>query len=515
LAWDDQTYLLGNALVTDPASASALELFLTPQMGYVVPVLLWLQAGLYALGGGQPWSFHAANLLLHAGAAWALFALARRLAPQAGPWAAWLAAALFAVHPLVAEPVAWATGMKDLLSTLLALGACLAFVGWEPARGPRRLAWAGGLALAAMLAKPSVLLLGLAWGGLALAQEARRAERLRASMVLLFVGALLGAMNWFVRAQFAPDHAQASANPALALGAQAWHTVWPVALEPLYLMDRGAPMSDPLSLLGLASLGVVGAWAWVGRRSEAVGLGLGFAAACYLPVSNLLPFNRFLADSYMYAPLAGLALALVGALGAVERLPAQGRVAAKVAGVGLVLALAVLAARQGGRWASHEALWGPLARQADAGARPWILWAQGSEFEQDPRKARDLWRQAALVSYEGASLTDLARSFMVLGEVDEAECLLVEEFLVGPNPQRAALNLARFLVLDPKRPPRYPGAARRALEEALGAGPQRWSPAQLQAAREVLGGLPQAPPEPWSQRRCPSLRGAPDPALLR
>ena len=71
----------------------------------------------YALTGTiKPWPFHAISLMAHVLAALLVYALLRRLVQASSPWPAWLGAALFAVHPVQVEAVAWASGLKDVLA---------------------------------------------------------------------------------------------------------------------------------------------------------------------------------------------------------------------------------------------------------------------------------------------------------------------------------------------------------------------------------------------------------------
>jgi hypothetical protein len=69
----------------------------------------------------RPGAFHAANLILHACATLLVFATLRRLIQEDAP--AFCGALLFGIHPVQAEPVAWITGMKDMLAGTLSLAA--------------------------------------------------------------------------------------------------------------------------------------------------------------------------------------------------------------------------------------------------------------------------------------------------------------------------------------------------------------------------------------------------------
>ena len=96
----------------------------------------WLE---HKLWGFAPAGYHAVNVVLHA----ANTLLVRRLAERLAVPGAWLVAAVFAVHPLHVESVAWIIERKDLLSGLCYLAAFLAWLRFtdEP-RGGR-----GGAAL--------------------------------------------------------------------------------------------------------------------------------------------------------------------------------------------------------------------------------------------------------------------------------------------------------------------------------------------------------------------------------
>ena len=90
----------------------------------------WLD---YHLWGLHPMAYHVENILLHALGAVLVWRLLRRL----GVSGAWLGAALFALHPVCVESVAWITERKNTLSGVCFLAAMLAAVEfWLPGPGP-------------------------------------------------------------------------------------------------------------------------------------------------------------------------------------------------------------------------------------------------------------------------------------------------------------------------------------------------------------------------------------------
>ena len=124
----------------------------------------WLE---HKLWGVHPVGYHVVNVLLHFGNT----LLLRRLLGRLGVPGAWVIAAVFAVHPVHVESVAWVIERKDLLSTLFYLAACLTWVrgGAAPRWGSGRYLWTLALFVLGLLCKsivvtlPAALVLGAWW----------------------------------------------------------------------------------------------------------------------------------------------------------------------------------------------------------------------------------------------------------------------------------------------------------------------------------------------------------------
>ena len=136
LNWDDEKNLVTNEGYRGLGWSNLRWMFTTTLMGHWIP-LTWLTLAVnYVVGGMAPWGYHAGNLVLHAANAVVFYAIARRLLaagagmdPTQDPsgsssvvgWGAATAAAVFAVHPLRVESVAWVTERRDVLSGLFFL----------------------------------------------------------------------------------------------------------------------------------------------------------------------------------------------------------------------------------------------------------------------------------------------------------------------------------------------------------------------------------------------------------
>ncbi|HOX37961.1 MAG TPA: tetratricopeptide repeat protein [Candidatus Brocadiia bacterium] len=131
--WDDQVFVLFNPRVTAPGVGWVIESFRGPYQGYYAPVL-WnaFRAG-HAIWGLNPGGFHGLNILLHCANAVMVIIICRRLG--AGPPAAVIAGFIWAIHPLRVESVAWIPQLKDCLSGAFALAACLCWLRAADASG--------------------------------------------------------------------------------------------------------------------------------------------------------------------------------------------------------------------------------------------------------------------------------------------------------------------------------------------------------------------------------------------
>jgi protein O-mannosyl-transferase len=125
--WDDDDYVTENATLHDLHGLGRIwfELGAVPQYYPLVHTTFWIERHLW---GEHALGYHAVNVLLHAASCLLLWTILRRLKIPG----AWLAAALFGVHPIHAESVAWITERKNVLSGVFYLAAVLAWLRFDP-----------------------------------------------------------------------------------------------------------------------------------------------------------------------------------------------------------------------------------------------------------------------------------------------------------------------------------------------------------------------------------------------
>jgi tetratricopeptide (TPR) repeat protein len=355
--WNDSDYVTAPALRTVGGLFRIwTEVGATQQYYPLLHSAFWAQ---YQLWGGHALGYHLVTVLFHALSA-VLFALVLRRLLQ-GPTGAshplagaeWLAALIFALHPVHVESVAWISEQKNTLSTALYLASALAYLGFDEDRRAGSYALALALFISSLLCKtvtatlPAALLVVFWW-------RRGRIEWRRDVLPLvpwIALGAAVGLFSSWVERRYVgaqgADFDISAAARVLVAGRAVWvyaaHLAWPFGLNFLYprwAVDTSA-IWQWLFPLGVAAAG--GAlWAVRGRSR-------GPLAAFLLFVGSLFPALGFVNlygaryswvwDHWQYMPdLGPIALAAVGLAAAWRAAPlARGLGAVPVAALALFL----------------------------------------------------------------------------------------------------------------------------------------------------------------------------------
>lgn len=378
LPWDDAGNITRNPFVHPPHGTGLARLWTAPYDGLYVPVVYTTYLVEVAATGGREAVLarvvHVTNLILHAAAALLVFEITRLLLKRRAAGGvlppSWLAATVFALHPLQAEAVNWATGRKDLLAGVFALAALYQYLRWRQAGERWRWGMASALFLLALLSKPAAAALPLA--AAALDWYVLRVSLLRSARALWpWAAAALAVALFTSRIQAGggdiPEaHAPAWMRPVVAVDAMAFYLeklVLPFKLSPVYGRPLSVVTSDTRLLLLALPLVLVPVGYLLTRRNL-VGGGTAAAVCLLLPASGIVPFHyqaiSTVADRYFYMSMMGVALAVAAGLHALTRheTRAGGRIAAVVGlGIFILPALAYLSFSQSRVWRSSHSLW--------------------------------------------------------------------------------------------------------------------------------------------------------------
>jgi tetratricopeptide (TPR) repeat protein len=403
--WDDDDYVTRNSTLHDLHGLFRIwfEVGVVPQYYPLVHTSFWLENHLWGL---DPFYFHLDNILLHALAAILLWRILKWLQVPGS----WLAAAIFALHPVCVESVAWITERKNVLSAVFYFTSALAYFRFLAARFP---ALAPSLH-AALLQKPmlnpwfwyflslllflcalwsktvtcslpAALLLVIWWklkpSALALSQPSPTASFFLGNTVLpLLPFFALGAGLGFLTVWLEKNHVGAQGTAfaftffqrCLIAGRALWFyaakLLWPWPLTFIYPRWNVSTAIWWQWLFLLAALTTIGTL-WLGRSRFGKGplVAVLFFSGTLFPALgfvNVYPMRfSFVADHFQYLASVGLiSLAAAGLFRLGQRLgttpgapPYQGT--ATLVPAVLLLILAVLTWNQSGMYIDHETLW--------------------------------------------------------------------------------------------------------------------------------------------------------------
>jgi tetratricopeptide (TPR) repeat protein len=372
--WDDDTFLTRSPFIK--AADGLRRLWLTTQAPDYWPLTsttLWVEWRIWGMRAG---GYHATNVLMHIGEALLLWTILKRLKIPG----AYLAALIFALHPVNVESVAWITQRKNLVAMLFFLLSILCFLQTDPGAppGPARRSGRGGwygLSLLAfvlaMLGKGSVAPLPLVLLGIIVWHRRLEASDWMRIAPFLAVAAIFTAVNVGLESH-AYGHRMAGfvermLGAAAALWFYAAKAIWPVNLCFVY-----PPWSIHIDEFRwwiplLAAVGTTAGLWIVGKRGRSPwGRGALFAwlyfGAMLVPAMGFTDVGfmeySLVSDHYQHLALLGVAaLAAAGLVSWIGRLPAAARLAGWALCALMTGLLAVLTLLQSRTYADLQTLY--------------------------------------------------------------------------------------------------------------------------------------------------------------
>jgi len=468
--WDDDAHLTANPCIVGPLGLADIWTIAHARICPLVQTTFWLEHRLWDL---DPLPYHLFNVVLHAAAALVLWRVLLILRVPG----AWLGAALWALHPVQVESVAWITEMKNTQSGLFFLLTVLFFCKSRPSETPHasdsRTTFNYILTIVfaalALASKSSTVILPLVLGLCGWWLD--RGWRWRRNLLQLAPLALLSVASGVVtlltqqaEGAFDAEFARSGAERFASLGKVVWFylgkLIWPHPLIFIYPKWRIDPssFSEYLPTLALASLMIV-LWWQRDRWARTAFFAAAFFVAALLPVLGLIDtyFWRysFVGDHLQYlASMGPLALAGAGihtGLSASRIPPPWLR---RAVGPLLLVTLGLISWRQCGQYRNDETLW---TATLQLNPESWIAHNNlATDIARQPGRSDE-----AIEHYEAAlrlrprhakAHYNLAQELRrIPGRQDEAIAHFEAALRIDPTLALAHLNLGVLLAAKPDR----------------------------------------------------------------
>lgn len=331
-----------------------------------------------AIWGKNPLGFHVTNLILHLLNGLGVWLFARRILAKS--WGAFVAASLFAVHPVQTEAVSWISSRGDLLMMVFVLIA-LATLNYQPEKTRARVrACVGysGLTLA-LFAKETAIILPciivlVDWyqAGWKIVSKNLLKYTIAAAICVGYFGVRLVALGGNLAQQ---EYWGGALAPTILTMTKVLVKYLRLVVAPIYLtVEYPIPIAHSpfewqviASSLLLVGLGVI---AVLARRKEPI---LSFALIWFglwlAPVSNLIPITALMAERFLYPALIG-PLLLIGWVGerAINRCKAL-RVLGVIVPVCVIVVFTLMTQERNREWRNELSLWTATVQRAPESAR--------------------------------------------------------------------------------------------------------------------------------------------------
>jgi tetratricopeptide (TPR) repeat protein len=370
--FDDPQYVYQNPNIANGLTWRGLQWAFTTGYAMNWHPVTWVShmvdIQLFGLAPGPP---HAINLLLHIGSTLLLFWILATTTGARGASAT--VAALFAVHPLHVESVAWISERKDVLSTFFWMLTIAAYVRYVEAPSGRRyglvaICLAIGLMCKPMLVTLPFVLLLLDWWPLRRLQVTRGLKpagyvllKEKLPLIALAIASSVATLiaqqrgGAVVRLETMPIALRIQ-SAVVSYVAYLWKTIWPADLYMFYPHAVSLPAGEVAACAAI--LIAITAGVLIARSWRYAAVGWFWYLATLVPVIGLVQVGRqAMADRYTYIPLIGVFLIVVwAAKDSIAALSARRWLGPLLAAC-VILPSAVVARAQVQHWRNDQTLW--------------------------------------------------------------------------------------------------------------------------------------------------------------
>lgn len=489
LTWDDDVYITQNEAIKGFSLPNLVAAFSSYYVGIYAPALIISYMLDYTLWGMNPAGFHLSNILFHSLNGIILFLLMTRL--KLSICAATAAAAIFLIHPVQVESVAWITERKNILGLLFMLLSLYTWIYWREHSeedGKKRYYWlAVFLFLCSLLSKAAItfvfpLLLAAYCYSYDISFNPRkllpRITPFLALSVIFSLAALFAQSAEFSGGRVDQQRGIWLFTMTPVFTAYISHVVWPHELLPSYMPGyRNSADSTVVSAIIFLIL-FFGATILLIKKERALLFWFSCILVPMVPVSHIIPFITLMNDRYLYIPMIGVA-GVAAFYGDRLYLKTEGlkRNVTIAVVIGVLIALGSLSFRQSAIWRNDVALWTYLIEKSSPNALFYWRLGEAHRLSGNAATAMDSYNRALeinpdnLRAHRGAAeallqlnrpdlaiphalfivrklpklhlgFTLLGEAYIQLGERGQAESALSRALQFAPKDQRTINAIA-------------------------------------------------------------------------
>jgi tetratricopeptide (TPR) repeat protein len=459
VGYDDDVYVTKNPRVQAGLTPESLRwAFTTGHAGNWHPLTWTAHMIDFRVFGFNPRGHHAASLLLHTAATLLLFWFLRR---ATGAWGRSLfVAAVFALHPLHVESVAWVAERKDVLSGLFWMLALIAYARYVRKPGVLPYLLVLLLLVLGLLSKPMVVTLPFvfllldywpfdrvtAWRqvpGLIIEKGPMFALAAASSAATFVAQKLGGAVSTL---QQVPLSTRVENTP-IAYVTYLIKMICPTGLAVLYPFPKAA---WPIAYVAGATFllaGITLAVLWSGRRRRYLATGWLWYLGTLVPVIGLVQIGSYIvADRYTYLPSIGLAIAVAWGLSELTGGRRARKRALTVAGAAAIVVCGAISFHQIGYWRDAETLLQRAVRvTSDNSVAHYNLGCVYLGQKRYKEAAAEFSDALRIEPGDIECMSNLAKALTGLGRSDDAIDLYAKALRLKPDYVTAQINLGVML----------------------------------------------------------------------
>ncbi len=446
IAFDDPQYVTANDHLRQGLSWQTLRWAFTTTHASNWHPLTWVSLLIdRELFGIEPAGYHWTSVLLHLLGGLILCAALTRM--TAAPWHSAMVAALFLLHPLHVESVAWVAERKDVLCGLFWMAGLWGYAAYAERPGIVRYLGVGLCFICALLAKPMavtfpfVLLLLDVWPlGRAAGGGAVWGRLAGEKVPLLLLSAAVSVVTFLIQKE---DQAVAPlamvavgdrlANAVVSYAAYLGKTFWPAGLAVFYPYHGMAPAGE-LAVAGVLLAAVTLLSVSLAKERPYLLVGWLWYLGTLVPVIGIVKVgSQAMADRYTYLPLIGIFIGVIWAIGDLLRGLRLKRMIGAVGSGVLVLLLTMLAHGQVGYWKDTTTLFGQALANTENNFMAQFILGESLEKAGDLRGAEARYREATrLRPAFRQAYNALGRLLLIQGREAAASPLLEKALEIDP-----------------------------------------------------------------------------------